>query len=172
MLVAVSPDAENNPWRLSAWRQVLDYTAEAPLFGHPFGSYFGSQGWLVNGSGQAMDKLGPHNDYISIVSKIGAVGLCALVYVIVVCGRRLFGSIGRIGLNSLRAYRAACLCCLIETAVYVAFNTELRYGAFLFIWLFMGLAGVLAAIQSRQNRSIRLLKRANAIELGQVPILL
>ncbi len=63
-----------------------------------------------------MGNLAPHNDYLSIATKVGAAGLCGLVLVIVTSARRLSGIARRTSSIMIRVYSAACLACLVETA--------------------------------------------------------
>ena len=129
----------NNLWRAYAWGQTFESINDAPLgwfIGLPMGSGYEFYG----PSGELFENLEPHNDYISIISKIGLVGLFGyllIIYSYLNNFLKIKESIitNKVILEEGLIQFTIVLCLLLFSFV----NLEIRsYGIYFWIWIFLG----------------------------------
>jgi O-antigen ligase len=132
--------AGNTAFRVMAWSQVLQAIDESPggwFIGMPMGSGF----FFADPSGQTYENLEPHNDYLSILSKIGLIGLYGyFVLLFRAClplARREFGD-----MNLMPKTNALFLMSLVLLlSLYGSLNAEMRtYGTHFWLWPLLGMS--------------------------------
>ena len=142
----LSPSSDpTSDWRLSIWRQALPIARAHLVAGQGYGSYFS---WVLNG-GQVL-SVQPHDTYIQLLLKTGAVGTALAVAVGLATLRGL-----RRNWKVVRDRRNSWTLPVIVTgiaALAVIFAWGLVYGMALYPFVFVGL-GVAAALRvsSRPN---------------------
>jgi hypothetical protein len=131
-------NAGNTAFRLLAWVQVLttiDETSGAWIYGLPMGSGFA----FYDQGGYLFENLDPHNDYISILSKVGLIGLGAYLWIL--------WRVARSVLRGKRTQRVAfeggpapvMLAIGTLLLLFVSLNAEIRtYGVHFWIWPMLG----------------------------------
>lgn len=132
--------AGNTAFRLMAWSQVVTALDEAPggwFVGLPMGSGF----LFFDPSGYLWENLEPHNDYLSIVSKIGLVGFAGYTLFLVLLLRFALRA-RREDLSIFLLGQAPFLVCIVLLiSVYGSLNAEMRtYGTHFWIWPLIGIA--------------------------------
>jgi len=92
-------DDANGEWRLEMWRHGISYGMAHPLLGAGFGPAY------LGGIESATDRIDPHNSYVGIMYRLGALGiLCFLgMWIPILKGayescRRDHAKIGHVGL--------------------------------------------------------------------------
>ncbi len=132
----------NTYFRILAWSQILTSISEYPggwFIGLPMGTPFY---WF--GSGRVIyENLLPHNDYLAILARVGAIGLAGYVFILArffVLTRRY--SISLRSIQDLPEGLAIIITLLVFILLFVGINAELRaYGSHFWVWLLLG-AGI------------------------------
>lgn len=141
--------AGNTVFRLLAWSQVVSDVFSHPggwLVGLPMGRPF----YFVDTMGGEYENLDPHNDYISMFSKIGFLGL--LGYLMIVRSYFVEGWKEQ-KLYLLSGVSSNIHLWLSQSMLILLFsltNAEMRtYGAYFLIWIFMGCVLAEMSLQQR-----------------------
>jgi len=129
----------NTAFRLMAWSQVIVAIDETPygwLVGMPMGAGF----YFMDPSGYQYENLEPHNDYLSILSKVGLIGLLGYFIIIGSYGIRVFRH-GKEGASAPLQMDSALLFSIIFLlSLFSSLNAEMRtYGVHFWLWLFLGM---------------------------------
>ena len=128
----------NTLFRVLAWSQVITNIGEVPggwFIGMPMGAGFE----FYEPSGTLDINLDPHNDYISILSKIGLIGLAGYFLILWSYARNVWQE-RQAQLPILKRtdfILVFAIVCML--ALFVSLNAEIRtYGLHFWIWFFLG----------------------------------
>lgn len=131
----------NTLWRAYAWGQTLEQINSTSLgwfIGLPMGSgyEFYSPGHVL------ISNLEPHNDYISIISKIGFIGLLGYLLILYSCFKNYIYYRKEIIMGEEKAELAIIIITIVfSLLLYSVVNDEIRsYGIYFWIWIFLGFA--------------------------------
>jgi O-antigen ligase len=144
----------NTTFRLLAWAQVIQSVDEVPggwWVGAPLGSGFS----FSDASGTLYENLDPHNDYISIVSKVGLLGLAGYIMILgyfVVgfrkCAKKCPDEYKRTELTTI-------LSIFFLLILFVAFNAEIRsYGSHFWVWVVLGFGFKALDLYERSHQGV------------------
>jgi hypothetical protein len=128
----------NTAFRLLAWAQTIQSVSEAPggtWIGAPMGSGF----FFFDGSGAFYENLDPHNDYISIWSKVGWIGLATYLSILAsfILAYRKAGKLWKMQVK--RSAMLTILTVVILVLGFVGTSAEIRtYGTHFWIWVLLG----------------------------------
>jgi O-antigen ligase len=86
-LGASAGDSQTFQWRIERWNSALQTNSERGWVAQAFGSGFGTK-WVESGP-QANRSEDPHNFYVEIFVRYGALGVFAWLVLLAVCGYRL-----------------------------------------------------------------------------------
>ena len=133
--------ANNVKWRLMVWGDIFRESLEKPLLGYGFGKPFLSESlreydWLTPGE----DWMDPHNSYLSILYRIGFIGLFAFLFIIFRFFKLTINFINNCKDNQVRVYIAGFLTTIVFILGISLFAVVLE-GPFLgiFLWINMGI---------------------------------
>jgi hypothetical protein len=150
-----SSSARNVQWRLSIWKFMLEKTAHDPVFGVGFGrpTDFHWNGNVYDArTGPPSDinySTGPHNSFVNLIYRTGALGFLSLLALVVLAAIRLVRALR----TPLRPFERSML---VGTAVAFVMATgtacfsvalEGPYMGMIF-WIFLGLMLVLPKLLS------------------------
>jgi hypothetical protein len=142
----------NVRWRLAIWRYMLEQTAHDPVFGVGFGrpTNFRWEGLTYDGrTGDPLnqqDVTGPHNSFVNLIFRTGALGFLSLLALAAVAAVRLFRALRRRRSVPLdRALLVAAASIFAAVCVIASFSVALE-GPFMgmFFWIFLALALILS----------------------------
>lgn len=129
----------NTYFRILAWSQVINSISEYPggwIVGLPMGTPFY---WF--GTGRTLyENLLPHNDYLAIIARVGALGLVGYIAILT----RFFGMTRRYAvslkrINDIPEGLVIIITMLIFLLLFVGINAELRaYASHFWVWLLLG----------------------------------
>jgi O-antigen ligase len=148
---AGSPEGDNASWRLDFWKFALKATEATPLMGHGFGRpmrfvWDGKRYDFRDGNpSNHIDVAGPHNEFVHITYRMGALGIGALLALIAIAAYgtlRLLRS-GALG-TSDRVATVALAGVFTSATVLAAMNDALK-GPFMAIFFWTALAALLIA---------------------------
>jgi hypothetical protein len=129
----------NTYFRILAWSQIINSITEYPggwFIGLPMGTPFY---WFGTGK-KLYENLLPHNDYLAIVARVGALGLIGYFLILLkffIMTRRFAVSMKRI--NNIPEGLVIFITVLIFLLLFVAINAELRaYASHFWVWLLLG----------------------------------
>ncbi len=129
--------AGNTFFRLLAWSQTINEVLDTPggwLWGLPMGSGF----YFRDAMGGEYINLDPHNDYISIFSKIGLIGLIGYGIIIGSYARQFF-KYRQTGATPNDVMVTASI--VFFLIIFVTVNAEIRsYASHFLIWIFLGMS--------------------------------
>jgi len=124
-------------WRLFGWENLLRQTMERdPILGEGFGGYYDIFEYELRG-------VPPHNDWLVILSKMGAVGLILFIAIVVQFYRIGFRFIRETAEVQKRAYMLGLLCVFLLGLVGGFF-----FAFYPFMWIAAGLQTALIKISS------------------------
>lgn len=132
----------NAAWRAAFWLAVLALWWSAPILGVGFSHDFYDEDPLRL---VEADHYDPHNSYLAIAARTGAVGLLLLMAASTLFAR-LMSRLVRTSRSKETVMLASCLlCCFVALGTFAAANVTLEspYHA-LFFWLFVGMGVALA----------------------------
>jgi hypothetical protein len=142
----------NVRWRLAIWRYMLEQTAHDPVFGVGFGrpTNFRWEGLTYDArTGDPLnqqDVTGPHNSFVNLIFRTGALGFLSLLALAAVAAVRLFRALRRRRSVPLdRALLVAAASIFAAVCVIASFSVALE-GPFMgmFFWIFLALALILS----------------------------
>jgi O-antigen ligase len=142
----LSSEGANVRWRLAFWRYLLGRTTHQPLFGAGFGtpaSFHWRHKVYDTREGDPGDPLyvsPPHNSFINLLFRMGAVGALGLVALVGLAVRRVLRSL-RSGLDDERRSELVGVAALFAFALVItSFNAALE-GPFMgvFFWVLLAL---------------------------------
>ena len=154
---AGSPEGDNASWRLDFWAFALEETAKTPLFGHGFGRpmrfvWNGERYDFRNGDPENhIDVAGPHNEFVHITYRMGALGIGALLALIAIAA---YGTLRLLRSGDLRmADRTAttALAGIFASATVLAAMNDALKGPFMAIFFWTALAALLIAPRLLRN---------------------
>jgi O-antigen ligase len=128
----------NTAFRLLAWAQVIQEVDEVEG-GKWIGAPLGSGYYFYDESGTMYTNLDPHNDYISIWSKVGWIGLAGYLLILASLIRAYLRT-KKLSARSLgKNVMTNVLGILFLLLLFVGFNAEVRsYGSHFWIWAVLG----------------------------------
>lgn len=133
--------ANNVKWRLMVWGDIFRESLKEPLLGYGLGKPFLSEslrerGWLI----LEEDWMDPHNSYLSILYRIGFVGLFAFLFIIFRFFKITIDFINNCKDNQIRIYIAGFLITIVFILGISLFEVVLE-GPFMgiFLWINMGI---------------------------------
>ena len=132
-------ESGNTLWRAYAWGQTfekINNTRLGWIIGLPMGSGF----TFFGPNGQLFENLDPHNDYISIISKIGLFGLLGFLLIVRSYFKNFYSIKEKIIQNKERLEGGIVLTVIIlSLLLFSLVNDVIRsYGIFFWVWLFLG----------------------------------
>lgn len=129
----------NTLWRAYAWGQTFQQINNTEL-GWVLGLPMGSGYMYYSPSGNFIKNLEPHNDYISIISKIGLIGFFCFIIITIYYFRNFLRLKARI-MNDKETFQNSLIIftTILSILLFSLTNDEIRtYGIFFWIWIFLG----------------------------------
>ena len=149
-------DSSNNAkWRLYVWKDIIEETAEKPVFGWGFGKKFvpktiAKLGWGGSwrdpsaGNPEAKGIQDPHNSFLSILHRTGVVGLVVMVSLFIKFIVTMANGLLRIRDNKIKSYIFGLLLCIICILFTSSFMVVLE-GPYMGILLWIGM-GIIVSL--------------------------
>lgn len=127
----------NALWRYLYWNRVLDFWSDAPILGHGFVPDLSTLAPIALPPGQ--ERVDPHNSYLTVLARLGIVGLFLLTMSILAGAGALVRRARTAPAPRLRSVALACAASLAAIVVFAAMNVTLE-GPYhgIFLWLFLG----------------------------------
>lgn len=140
-LTIASPMQEaDSLWRALFWKAILHLWSQSPLFGVGFGyDFMRVQPFLTGTPGERGD---PHNSYLAIGARMGAVGI-GLIVVLFACYFLMVLRTSRRGDAQARALSSILLAEFVAVAAFASMNVTLEgpfEGGLLWMMIGMGMA--------------------------------
>jgi O-antigen ligase len=131
--VFVSEDDPNVVYRSMYWNNVMEAWKSRPVFGIGFTENFIK---YMPGELRGLERNNPHNSYITVIARMGVIGLLLLLLIKFYTIKLLINNIKN---NSLHVLNT--LGCFLAISIYAFFNVTLE-GPYhgVFYWILIGIA--------------------------------